>query len=213
MIGTVVRCRTDALIDVHAGSCSRPRARVHRHTQTARPVFAHEHLAVRRRVSLRRPRRRHLQRAVVVPHHTVLPEPLAHQSQLRPRHAPRMELFRRRRPHIDRLRISVQRLRDAVVLDLRAQYIRCRPRRLLLAEADSHRPGRVVDERHQTRPRPPPLEPVVKAAIELPQLPERRAPRTAHMDRLCAALPTPQVRADHPAPQGRHGHEHPELGP
>src|SRR5215831_13463207 len=97
-----------------------------------------------------------------------------------PAHAPKLrnrlfspQLFPRRgRPLIQILPVHIQRPRNAVLLDPRAQGIRHRPDRLLLTQLGERRIRGIVGHVDQAAFWAPPLQPVVKAAVHLHQLPK-----------------------------------------
>ena len=138
---------------------------------------------------------------------------LAHAAKVRVRHVTARAFVRRGLPLVDILPVGVERPRHAIRGDPRAQHPDRGPNRLLVAEAEQRRAGRIIDHRHHTAPmagaRAAPFEPVVKAAVELDQLAEVRASRTPHVRRrLAAPGATPQPRPAHPAAQGRARDQH-----
>src|SRR5216683_1205078 len=139
------------------------------------------------------------------------PQLLAHLPKLRHRlFAPQLFPLRGR-AFIYVLPIHVQRLRHSLFFDPRPQRVGRRPDRLLLAQPQLHRAGRVVGHVHHAAPRTAPLQPVVKTSVHLHQLPKVPPSLAPLPIRLPLALPAPQPFRQHPPPQRFRVHPHPVL--
>ena len=129
------------------------------------------------------------------------PQLRAHAAELRQRLGAGGALLLIRRAHIDVFPVGVERARNAVLLDPRAQHPGRRPDRFLRAKAPETAARRIVDHRQQATLRAAPLKPGMKTAIELHQLAEVGHPLAPAAMRTALPRAAPQARRQHPPPQ------------
>jgi hypothetical protein len=129
------------------------------------------------------------------------PQLLAHPPKLRHRFLPPQLFALRGYAFIHVLPIHIQRLRHSVFFDPRSQRVGRRPDRLLLAQPQLHRAGRIVGHVHHASPWATLLQPVVKTSVHLHQFPKMTPALSPLTIRFPLASPPPQPLLQHPPPQ------------
>src|SRR5258706_2288804 len=125
----------------------------------------------------------------------------AHPAKLGQRRGTRGALLLIRPTHIHVFPVRIQRARNAVPLNPRAQHPDGGPDRLLRAEPADAPACRIVDHRQQATRRPPLLQPRMHAAIELHQLAKVHHALPPPPMRTALPRATPQTGRQHPPPQ------------
>src|SRR5579863_1135617 len=137
------------------------------------------------------------------------PQLLAHPPKLRHRLFPTQLFPLCGRAFIQVFPVHVQPLRHSVLFNPPLQRVGRRPDRLLLAQPQLHRAGRIVGHVHHAAPRTAPLQPVVKTPVHLHQLPKVPPSLPPLPIRFPLAPPAPQPLRQHPPPQRLRVDPHP----